>query len=105
MHDTSTRSPTLTVLTPAPTASTVPTASWPRIRPSVTAGTSPLRMCRSVPQMVTASTRTIASVSLDDRGLRDVLPGLLAGSVVHERLHRSLLVVVTSIMSWMRGTE
>ena len=63
MHETSTRSPGLTFFTPAPTATTVPTASWPRIRPSVTAGTSPLRMCRSVPQIVTASTRTIASVS------------------------------------------
>ena len=29
--------------------------------PGSTSGTSPLRMCRSVPQMVTASTRTIAS--------------------------------------------
>ena len=28
-----------------------------------TSGTSPLRMCRSVPQMVTASTRTMASVA------------------------------------------
>src|SRR3954447_14903278 len=33
------------------------------MRPSVTAGTSPFRMCRSVPQIVTASTRTMASVS------------------------------------------
>ena len=63
MHDTRTRSPALTVFTPPPTDSTVPTASWPRMRPSVTAGTSPLRMCRSVPQIVVASTRTIASVS------------------------------------------
>ena len=69
MQETSTRSPTFTVLTPAPTASTVPTASWPRIRPSVTAGTSPLRMCRSVPQIVTASTRTMASVSSTIVGL------------------------------------
>ena len=44
-------------------------------------------MCRSVPQMVTASTRTIASVSLQDRGLGYFFPSLLAGSVVHERLH------------------
>ena len=33
-----------TVFTPLPTDSTVPTASWPRIRPSVTNGTSPLRI-------------------------------------------------------------
>ena len=69
MHETSTRSPGCTVFTPLPTDSTVPTASWPRIRPSVTAGTSPLRMCRSVPQIVTASTRTIASVSTVISGL------------------------------------
>ena len=41
---------------------TVPTPSWPRMRPSVTAGTSPLRMCRSVPQIVVVSTRTMTSV-------------------------------------------
>ncbi len=63
MHDTSTRSPTCTFFTPAPISSTVPTASWPRMRPSVTAGTSPFRMCRLVPQIVTASIRTMASVS------------------------------------------
>jgi hypothetical protein len=33
------------------------------VRPLVTSGTSPLRMCRSVPQMVTASTRTMTSPS------------------------------------------
>ena len=33
----------------------------------MTAGTSPLRMCRSVPQMVTASTRTIGVGVVDDR--------------------------------------
>jgi hypothetical protein len=34
-----------------------------RIRPGVIAGTSPLRMCRSVPQMVVEVIRTIASLS------------------------------------------
>ena len=48
--------------TASPTAVTVPTASWPRIRPSVTAATSPCRMCRSVPQIVVVSTRTTTSV-------------------------------------------
>src|SRR3984885_904612 len=62
MHETSTRSPAWSVRTPLPTASTVPTASCPRIRPSVTAGTSPLRMCRLVPQIVVVSIWTIASV-------------------------------------------
>src|SRR6476646_5636297 len=79
MHDTRTRSPTLMFFTPEPTSVTVPTASWPRIRPSVTAGTSPLRMWRSVPQIVTASTRTIASVSACKVGFgtssHDLFPG------------------------------
>ena len=57
-----TLSPTARPVTSAPSSVTVPTASWPRMRPSVTAGTSPLRMCRSVPQMVVVSIRTIASV-------------------------------------------
>ena len=62
MHETSTRSPTAIVVTAAPISTTVPTASWPRIVPGVTAGTSPFRMCRSVPQIVDVSTRTMASV-------------------------------------------
>ena len=62
MHETSTRSPAAIVVTAAPTSTTVPTASWPRIVPGFTAGTSPLRMCRSVPQIVDESMRTIASV-------------------------------------------
>src|SRR4051812_45536055 len=68
MQETRTWSPTWTFLPPAPPPSTVPTASWPRIRPSATAGTSPLRMCRSVPQIVTASTLTTASVSAETAG-------------------------------------
>jgi hypothetical protein len=50
------------VVTADPVAATVPTASWPSTRPSATVGTSPRRMCRSVPQIVTASTLMIASV-------------------------------------------
>src|SRR4051812_5392930 len=46
------------------------------MRPSVTAGTSPLRMCRSVPQMVVVSTLTITSVGSE-------IPG--SGTVSHER--------------------
>ena len=49
-------------LTASPTAVIVPTASWPRMRPSVTAATSPCRMCRSVPQIVVVSTLTTTSV-------------------------------------------
>ena len=59
---TSTRSPFFKDDTAAPVSTTVPTASCPRMRPSVTAGTSPLRMCRSVPQIVVVSTLTITSV-------------------------------------------
>jgi hypothetical protein len=74
----------------APTVSTVPTASWPRMRPSVTSGTSPLRMCRSYPQMVVASTFTMASVSSMMTGLgtcsQAFWPGL-ARAVIHECVH------------------
>ena len=87
----------LTVFTPAPTASTVPTASWPRIRPSVTAGTSPLRMCRSVPQIVTASTRTMASVSSLIVGFGTSSHALLSGTVVDECTHGSLLEIVYAL--------
>src|ERR1700722_19624149 len=62
MAGTRTRSPTANPLTASPTSVTVPTASWPRMRPSVTAATSPWRMCRSVPQIVVVSTRTTTSV-------------------------------------------
>ncbi len=57
-----TRSPTSTLRTDEPTSTTVPTPSWPSTLPSVTVGTSPLMMCRSVPQIVVVSTRTSASV-------------------------------------------
>lgn len=63
MHETRTRSPGRIVRTSLPTSTTSPTASCPSTVPGRTSGTSPLRMCRSVPQMVTASTRTIASVA------------------------------------------
>src|ERR1700745_2005085 len=62
MQETSTRSPTSSVVTAEPTSTTVPTASWPRIVPGVTSGTSPFRMCRAVPQIVETSMWTIASV-------------------------------------------
>ena len=68
MQETSTRSPAAIVVTAAPTSTTVPTASWPRIVPGFTSGTSPLRMCRSVPQIVDVSIRTIASVGCRSSG-------------------------------------
>src|SRR5580658_4854206 len=63
MHETSTRSPTDRVLTPGPTVVTVPTASCPRIVPGTVSATSPFKMCRSEPQIVVASTRTMTSPS------------------------------------------
>src|SRR6478672_7518744 len=62
MHETSTRSPGSIVVTAEPTSTTVPTASWPRIVPGWHVGTWPLRMCKSVPQIVDVSMRTMASV-------------------------------------------
>ena len=67
-HDTRMRSPTLSLLTAPPTSAIVPTASCPRMRLSTIAGTSPLRMCRSVPQIVVVSTCTMASVSAASTG-------------------------------------
>jgi hypothetical protein len=68
MQETRTLSPSRTLMTAAPVSTTVPTASCPKVRPSVTVGTSPLRMCRSVPQMVVVSILTIASVGLSILG-------------------------------------
>ena len=58
----STLSPTLNAVTAGPTLSITPTPSWPRMRPGSQLGRSPLRMCRSVPQMVVFVILTIASV-------------------------------------------
>src|ERR1700759_4323101 len=62
MAGTSTRSPTPNPVTASPTSVTVPTASWPRMRPSVTAATSPGGVWGSVPQIGVGSTRTTTSV-------------------------------------------
>jgi hypothetical protein len=56
------------VVTAVPTSSTVPTASWLRIVPGLQAATSPLRMWRSVPQIVAVSMRTTASVAARSAG-------------------------------------
>ena len=68
MQEISTRSPGLKAVTAAPTFSTMPTPSWPRMRPGSQVGTSPLRMCRSVPQIVVLVILTIASVGAVTRG-------------------------------------
>ena len=62
MQEMITLSPTASWVTELPTSVMTPTPSWPRIRPGVTAGTSPLRMCRSVPQIVVVSILTMMSV-------------------------------------------
>ena len=68
MHEMRTVSPLRMPVTAVPISSTIPTPSCPRMRPSVTVGTSPLRMWRSVPQMVVVVIRTTASVASSIRG-------------------------------------
>jgi hypothetical protein len=63
-----TASPTLNAVTAEPTASTMPTPSWPRMRPGWQVSTSPLRMCRSVPQIVVRVIFTMASVGAPSVG-------------------------------------
>ena len=62
MQEISTWLPGLNCVTPAPTSSTTPTPSCPRIRPGSQLGTSPFRIWRSVPQIVVLEILTIASV-------------------------------------------
>src|SRR5579872_5733208 len=62
MQETRTWSPFLKLLTALPVSSTIPTPSWPRMRPGTTSGTSPFRICRSVPHIVVFTTLTRASV-------------------------------------------
>lgn len=80
MHEIRTLSPTLKFCSPAPTEVTVPTPSWPRMRPDGIVGMSPLRIWRSVPQMVEYLSLTIASVGFWISGFRtsDSCGGLLA---------------------------
>ena len=53
----------------------------------MTSGTSPLRMWRSVPQIVAVSMRTIASVGSTMHRIRNGLPGPLTGAVIDESVH------------------
>jgi hypothetical protein len=68
MHETSTRSPGSKPRTAEPVCSITPMPSCPSVRPSQTLGTSPLRMCRSVPQIVAVVMRTMASVASSSSG-------------------------------------
>src|SRR5471032_2616861 len=61
--------PGLNDVTAVSIESITPTPSWPRMRPDVQLGTSPLRMCRSVPQIVVRVTRTMSSVAAAMVGL------------------------------------
>ena len=69
MQEIKTRSLGLNEVTAEPICSTMPTPSWPKIRPNSQVGTSPLRMCRSVPQIVVLVIFTIASVGAEIFGL------------------------------------
>ena len=64
MQEINTLSPGLKLATPGPTASTTPTPSWPRIVPGWQVATSPLRICRSVPQIVVLVILMTASVGI-----------------------------------------
>ena len=64
MQEINTLSPGLKLTTPAPTASMMPTPSWPNTVPGWQVARSPLRMCRSVPQIVVLVIRTTASVGI-----------------------------------------
>ena len=44
-------------------------------------------MCRSLPQIVVASTETMASVGSISSGVGYFVPALLVGTVVDERFH------------------
>ena len=58
------------------------------MRPSVTLGTSPFRMWRSVPQIVEVVIRTTASVASWIVGLGRFSQARLPGPVIDERFHR-----------------
>jgi hypothetical protein len=87
MQEIRTRSPLRKLVTAGPTFSTVPTPSWPRIRPGLQVPTSPLRMCRSVPQMVVLTTFTTASVGAFTSGIGRSSSDFLPGPKIHECFH------------------
>ena len=67
LNGTTTRSPTARSVTSAPTSSTMPIGSWPRMSPGVMKGPSTSYRWRSEPQMPVEVIRTIASVGFLDR--------------------------------------
>src|SRR5438874_3871969 len=97
MQEMRTRSRALKPETADPTSATTPTPSCPRMRPALTEATSPLRMWRSVPQIVVLVMRTMASVGAWTSGLgfssQDRLPGPLYTSAF----------IVASCFGWWIG--
>src|SRR5690606_11127297 len=89
MQETRTRSPGTRSSMSEPVSTTMPTASWPRTRPGSTSGTSPARMCRSVPQMAAVVTWMITSPQIGDPGIGHGRPGLFSGPLIPQRLHGS----------------
>jgi hypothetical protein len=69
MQEIITRSPFLNCETLFPTSSITPMPSCPRILPGTQVGTSPFRMCRSVPQIVVFTILTTASLGCSSLGL------------------------------------
>jgi len=58
---TTTLSPILNLVTPLPTASTMPIGSWPMTSPGCIVGMKPSYRCRSLPQMAVDVIRTTMS--------------------------------------------
>ena len=88
MHETSTRSPGSSDADAArrpPRPCRPPRGRGPC--PARTSGTSPLRMCRSVPQIVDAVDADDRVAGVDDRRVVDAVPAALLGAVVDEGLH------------------
>lgn len=92
-----TRSPLRKAVTLAPTSSTTPTPSCPTIRPGAQVGTSPFRICKSVPQIVVLVTPTIASVGAMIFGDGRCSTALLSQPMINKRFHRK-----TPIIQWKR---
>src|SRR5271170_1778195 len=90
-----TLSPFLKFFTSGPTESTTPTPSWPRTRPFGTVGTSPLMMCRSVPQIVVRVSFTTASEGCSALRLGAVLYRDIPRTIVHEGFHGFKSIVST----------
>src|SRR5438034_9057725 len=79
----------------------VPTGSWPMINPGFTAY-SPLRMCRSVPQIVVSVTRMSASPG-PGFGHRNVFNLDLIWTAKNERPHRGSCRFLLLLESFLKN--